>query len=67
MTALLSNRININCHPVFKGNDLVEIKIIYKSEDSRNLIYENLGEFLLTKEAAIQFAQEIMSKYDPFQ
>lgn len=63
MAIILSNRIDINHYPEFKGKDLVEIKIIYKPDDSHSSYREILGEFLLTKEAALQFSKEITLKY----
>lgn len=67
MALFLSNSVEINHHPEFKGDDLLEIKIIYSANrDSRgeaSRMEENLGEFVLTKEAAIRLAKDILQRY----
>ncbi|MEI7578592.1 MAG: hypothetical protein WCJ58_00975 [bacterium] len=59
MAVILSNAVEINYHPEFQGRDLLEIKIIYKVDR----VEENLGEFLLTKEAALELAEDIMRHF----
>jgi hypothetical protein len=59
MAVILSNAIQVNYHPEFQGKDLLEIKIMYKV----NRVEENLGEFLLTKETALELAEVIMRRF----
>jgi hypothetical protein len=59
MAVILSNAVEINYYPEFQGKDLLEIKIIYKVDR----VEENLGEFLLTKEAALGLAEDIMRRF----
>jgi hypothetical protein len=60
MAVILSNAVQVNFYPEFEGKDLLEIKIIYKVDH----VVENLGEFLLTKKAALRLAENIMRRFE---
>lgn len=67
MSIALVNQVNINYHTAYHpSSKFLEIKLSWRPKDElgRPDITEVLGEFLLTKEAALELADRIYRQYN---